>query len=87
MQVVFADRPPEKTETARKTLNPQWNQDFRFEARQSWAYCAPSSPSRPACFRPQVQDDCMVQDNPVQLRVWDYDIMKNDIIGSVYVPT
>lgn len=48
---------------------------------------AVQSVSTSACFRPQVQDDCMVQDNPVQLRVWDYDIMKNDIIGSVYVPT
>eukprot|EP01113_Clastostelium_recurvatum_P019072 TRINITY_DN2249_c0_g1_i2.p1 TRINITY_DN2249_c0_g1~~TRINITY_DN2249_c0_g1_i2.p1 ORF type:complete len:1532 (+),score=404.05 TRINITY_DN2249_c0_g1_i2:123-4718(+) len=64
VEVKFADGDPQRTEICRKTLNPVWNEDFRFE----------------------VPNDSMLQDEPLELKVWDYDVVSsNDIIGVVYL--
>jgi hypothetical protein len=55
---------PQTTQTARKTLNPVWNEQLKCD----------------------VADDCLLQDEPLQLRVFDKDIFSaDDLIGTVYV--
>ena len=55
---------PQTTQTARKTLNPIWNEQLKCD----------------------VADDCLLQDEPLQLRVFDKDIFSaDDLIGTVYV--
>eukprot|EP01133_Synstelium_polycarpum_P017539 gene17539-20929_t len=55
---------PQKTDIKRKTLNPSWNQDFRFD----------------------FPNEADLQDKPLDIRVWDYDLVsKNDMIGTVLV--
>jgi len=54
----------QKTDIQRKTLNPVWNQDFRFD----------------------FPNEADIQDKPLDIRVWDYDLVsKNDMIGSVLI--
>ncbi|EGC37159.1 hypothetical protein DICPUDRAFT_30730 [Dictyostelium purpureum] len=54
----------QKTDIQKKTLNPIWNQDFRFD----------------------FLNDLEIQDKPLDIRVWDYDLVsKNDMIGSVLI--
>ncbi|KAF2071191.1 hypothetical protein CYY_007493 [Polysphondylium violaceum] len=54
----------QKTDIQRKTLNPIWNQDFRFD----------------------FPNEADIQDKPLDIRVWDYDLVsKNDMIGSVLI--
>ena len=63
MEVRFAGR-EETTSVARKTLNPVWDQDFRFD----------------------VQDDALLQNEPLVLRVMDSDpYAAADLIGTVHV--
>ena len=50
--------------TAKKTLNPIWNEQLKCD----------------------VADDCLLQDEPLQLRVFDKDLFSaDDLIGTVYV--
>eukprot|EP00741_Cyanophora_paradoxa_P014632 tig00020816_g14112.t1 len=64
VEIKFADQETQKTEVKRKSLNPVWNEDFRFE----------------------VQDDSHLQDAPLEIKVYDHDILSSDdIIGSVYL--
>ncbi|KAJ3035771.1 hypothetical protein HK097_004106 [Rhizophlyctis rosea] len=64
VEVKFADYDVFRTQIARRTLNPVWNEDFRFE----------------------VSDDSTLQNEPLELRILDYDqISYNDIIGTVYI--
>ncbi|KAI9179317.1 hypothetical protein H9P43_005980 [Blastocladiella emersonii ATCC 22665] len=63
-EVRFGDLDPQRSGIARKTLNPVWNVDFRFE----------------------VADDSMLQNEPLEIRVLDYDaITANDAVGSVLI--
>ncbi|KAL7751428.1 hypothetical protein RI367_003288 [Sorochytrium milnesiophthora] len=62
VEVRFGEFDPLRTAIARKTLNPVWNEDFRFE----------------------VSDDAVLQNEPVEIRVLDYDtITANDPVGAV----
>jgi len=54
----------ETTKICRKTLNPVWNEDFRFE----------------------VNDDSILQNEPLEIKVLDHDaITANDAVGSVFI--
>ncbi|KAJ1510770.1 hypothetical protein HMI56_006183 [Coelomomyces lativittatus] len=60
----FGDLDPQRTEIAKKTLNPVWNQEFRFE----------------------ISDDSMLQNEPLEIQILDYDaITANDAVGSVLI--
>lgn len=60
VEVRFADFDVLRTPVKRRTLNPVWNEDFRFE----------------------VSDDSDLQNEPLEMRVLDYDtISTNDAIG------
>ncbi|KAI9103092.1 hypothetical protein DFS34DRAFT_351995 [Phlyctochytrium arcticum] len=64
VEVKFADYEAYRTQIARRTLNPVWNEDFRFE----------------------VTYDADLQNEPLELKVMDYDqITYNDSIGTVMV--
>ena len=64
VEVKFADYEVQRTQICRRTLNPQWNEDFRFE----------------------VSDDADLQNEPLEIKVLDYDaISANDVVGSVYI--
>ncbi|KAF9350109.1 hypothetical protein BGX34_001413 [Mortierella sp. NVP85] len=64
VEVRFADFEAQRTTVCRKTLNPVWNEDFRFE----------------------VTDDADLQNEPLELKVLDYDaITANDSVGSVFI--
>ncbi|KAG0001113.1 hypothetical protein BGZ80_000618 [Entomortierella chlamydospora] len=64
VEVRFADLEAQRTSVCRKTLNPVWNEDFRFE----------------------VTDDADLQNEPLELKVLDYDaITANDSVGSVFI--
>lgn len=64
VEVRFADYDVQRTHICRRTLNPVWNEDFRFE----------------------VSDDADLQNEPLEVRVLDYDaISANDVVGSVYI--
>ncbi|KAI8363778.1 hypothetical protein B0O80DRAFT_434478 [Mortierella sp. GBAus27b] len=64
VEVRFADFEAQRTAVCRKTLNPVWNEDFRFE----------------------VTDDADLQNEPLELKVLDYDaITANDSVGSVFI--
>lgn len=64
VELKFGEYEVQRTPICRKSLNPVWNQDFRFE-------CA---------------DDADAQNEPLEMRVMDYDaISYNDIIGLVFV--
>jgi len=54
VEVKFGEEHFEKTEVAKKSLNPKWNEDFRIE----------------------VPDHDYIQDNVIELRVWDYDYVR-----------
>ncbi|KAI9022024.1 hypothetical protein DFJ74DRAFT_768609 [Hyaloraphidium curvatum] len=63
VELRLADFDVKRTETARRTLNPVWNEDFRFE----------------------VGDDSVIQNEPLELRVVDSDVItSDDIIGLVF---
>ena len=51
VEVRFADMDTLRTQICRKTLNPVWNADFRFE----------------------VADDSDLQNEPLEIKVMDYD--------------
>ncbi|KAI8851467.1 C2 domain-containing protein [Chytridium lagenaria] len=64
VELRFSDYDPVRTQIARKTLNPVWNEDFRFE----------------------VSDDADLQNEPLEVKVMDYDqITYNDAIGTVFI--
>lgn len=63
VEVKFGDLEVQRTQVQRKTLNPTWNEDFRFE----------------------VSDDADLQNEPLELRVFDYDVIINDMIGSIFI--
>ncbi|KAF8930415.1 hypothetical protein EDD21DRAFT_400873 [Dissophora ornata] len=64
VEVRFADFEAQRTTVCRKTLNPVWNEDFRFE----------------------VTDDADLQNEPLELKLLDYDaITANDSVGSVFI--
>ncbi|KAF9970101.1 hypothetical protein BGZ73_007287 [Actinomortierella ambigua] len=64
VEVRFADFEAQRTTVCRKTLNPTWHEDFRFE----------------------VSDDADLQNEPLELKVLDYDaITANDSVGSVII--
>ncbi|KAG0293774.1 hypothetical protein BGZ98_002044 [Dissophora globulifera] len=64
VEVRFSDFEAQRTTVCRKTLNPVWNEDFRFE----------------------VTDDADLQNEPLELKVLDYDaITANDSVGSVFI--
>ncbi|OAJ36509.1 hypothetical protein BDV3_001140 [Batrachochytrium dendrobatidis] len=64
VEVKFADSGTYRTQIRRRTLNPVWNEDFRFE----------------------VSDDADLQNEPLELKVMDYDqITYNDAIGTVFI--
>eukprot|EP00292_Cryptomonas_paramecium_P016076 CAMPEP_0113716964 /NCGR_PEP_ID=MMETSP0038_2-20120614/34224_1 /TAXON_ID=2898 /ORGANISM="Cryptomonas paramecium" /LENGTH=206 /DNA_ID=CAMNT_0000644629 /DNA_START=90 /DNA_END=707 /DNA_ORIENTATION=- /assembly_acc=CAM_ASM_000170 len=55
---------PPTTQTAKKTLNPVWNELLKCD----------------------IADDCVLLDEPIQLRVFDKDTFtQDDVIGTVYV--
>lgn len=60
-EVRFASFDTERTQIHRKSLNPVWNEDFRFE----------------------VSDDADLQNEPLDIRIFDYDaISANDMVLS-----
>lgn len=62
VEVRFADLEVQRTNVCRKTLNPVWREDFRFE----------------------VPDDTLLQDEPLELKVFDFDaITADDSVGTV----
>ena len=69
VEVKFADYDVFRTQIARRTLNPVWNEDFRFVRHSVW----------PFSFRevdlqdgPQeVSDDSTLQNEPLELRILD----------------
>ena len=64
MEIKFSDYEVYKTQTQRRSLNPVWNEDFRFE----------------------VSDDSDLQNEPLELKIWDYDqITYHDSIGTVFI--
>lgn len=64
MEIRFSDYETYKTQTQRRSLNPVWNEDFRFE----------------------VTEDSVLQNEPLELRILDYDqITYHDSIGTVLV--
>jgi uncharacterized protein YbjQ (UPF0145 family) len=64
VEVRFADFEVQRTQICRKTLNPVWNEDFRFE----------------------VSDDSDLQNEPLELKILDYDaITANDAVGSLII--
>ena len=64
VELRFADFEVPRTQICRKTLDPTWNEDFRFE----------------------VSEDSDLQNEPLELKVMDYDqITYNDAIGSVVI--
>ncbi|KAJ3220092.1 hypothetical protein HDU67_006848 [Dinochytrium kinnereticum] len=66
VEVRFSDYDPVRTQIARKTLNPIWNEDFRFAS--------------------EVSDDADLQNDPLEIKVMDYDqITYNDAIGTVFI--
>ncbi|KAI8824408.1 uncharacterized protein EV422DRAFT_519983 [Fimicolochytrium jonesii] len=64
VEVKFAAYDEFRTQICKRTLNPVWNEDFRFE----------------------VSDDADLQNEPLELKVMDYDqITYNDSIGTVFI--
>lgn len=64
VEVRFADAEVQRTLVCRKTLNPIWREDFRFE----------------------ISDDTQLQDEPLELKVFDFDaITADDSVGSVSI--
>lgn len=64
VEIRFSDYETYKTQTQRRSLNPVWNEDFRFE----------------------VTEDSVLQNEPLELRILDYDqITYHDSIGTVLV--
>lgn len=64
VEVRFADAEVQRTPICRKTLNPIWRADFRFE----------------------ISDDTQLQDEPLELKVFDFDaITTDDSVGSVSI--
>ncbi|KAJ3333792.1 hypothetical protein HDU76_003606 [Blyttiomyces sp. JEL0837] len=64
VEVRFSDYDSVRTQICRRTLNPVWNEDFRFE----------------------VSDDADLQNEPLEIKVMDYDqITYNDAIGGVFI--
>ncbi|KAI8908982.1 hypothetical protein EDD86DRAFT_206598 [Gorgonomyces haynaldii] len=64
VEIRFADFEVVRTQICRKTLDPIWNEDFRFE----------------------VSEDSDLQNEPLELKVMDYDqITSNDAIGYVFI--
>ena len=64
VEVKFGDFDAQKTAVCKKSLNPNWNEDFRFE----------------------VSDDADLQNEPLELKIFDYDtITLNDPVGTVFV--
>jgi Ca2+-dependent lipid-binding protein len=64
VEIRYAEFESQRTDIARKTLSPVWNEDFRYE----------------------VSDDSDLQDEPLELRVLDYDaITANDEVGSPFI--
>lgn len=64
VEVRFADAEVQRTLVCRKTLNPSWREDFRFE----------------------ISDDTQLQDEPLELKVFDFDaITTDDSVGSVSI--
>ncbi|KAJ3342122.1 hypothetical protein HDU93_003338 [Gonapodya sp. JEL0774] len=63
-EIKFADYEILRTQIARKTLSPIWNEDFRLE----------------------INNDSLLQDAPLEIRVLDFDAFSaNDPIGSVNI--
>jgi Ca2+-dependent lipid-binding protein len=63
VEIRFSDS-LQRTSVCRKTLNPVWREDFRFE----------------------VSDDTLLQDAPLELKVFDFDaITTDDSVGMVTV--
>ncbi|KAI8930309.1 hypothetical protein BC831DRAFT_502422 [Entophlyctis helioformis] len=64
VEVKFADFETFRTQICRRTLNPSWNEDFRYE----------------------VSDDADLQNEPLQIKIMDYDqITYNDAIGTIFI--
>lgn len=64
VEIRFGDQEVQRTSVCRKTLNPIWREDFRFE----------------------VSDETMLQDEPIELKVYDYDaITADDSVGTVTI--
>ncbi|KAG0045955.1 hypothetical protein BGZ83_008829 [Gryganskiella cystojenkinii] len=71
VEVRFADFEAQRTTVCRKTLNPVWNE---------------ACPYPPSDFRFEVTDDADLQNEPLELKVLDYDaITANDSVGSVFI--
>lgn len=61
-EVRFASFETQRTQIHRKSLNPTWNEDFRFE----------------------VNDDADLQNEPLDIRIFDYDaISANDMVFAL----
>ncbi|KAI9208468.1 uncharacterized protein BJ171DRAFT_207984 [Polychytrium aggregatum] len=64
VEIKFSDLEVQKTSICRRTLNPVWEKDFRFE----------------------ISDDADLQNEPLEIKVMDYDqITYNDAIGTVFI--
>ncbi|KAJ3090649.1 hypothetical protein HK102_003097 [Quaeritorhiza haematococci] len=64
VEMHFANKETQRTQICKRTLNPVWNEDFRFE----------------------VSDDADLQNEPLEIKVMDYDqITYNDAIGTVFI--
>lgn len=77
-----------KTEVFRKSLNPQWNSEwFIFEVRNLLFNLYAINVCMLKYFEISVQvDDAELQDEPLQIRLMDYDTYSaNDAIGKVYL--
>jgi uncharacterized protein YbjQ (UPF0145 family) len=63
VEVRFHDFNPLRTEIARKSLSPVWNQEFRLD----------------------IADSLILHDEPLQLLVYDHDVLNDDMIGVVLI--
>ena len=64
-EIRFADLEPHRTAVARQTLNPSWNEDFRFE----------------------VATDADLQNEPLELKVLDYDYVSSGMVHDHLLST
>lgn len=72
VEIRFGSLEPHRTAIARRTLSPVWNEVRSYLIHQD--------------FRFEVNNDCDLQNEPLEIKVLDYDyVSSNDAIGSVFI--